>query len=152
MAKRKNNRGGTIGFLAIWVVLAMLVLAIVGLYLNWVSYDGGYVSYTLIKLRLMGDAGDKFNAMYSFAILTVILTALTAVLAGICKVLHWKLFRLLLIIIAIVCVICGVLTIVMTYSYISALENIFVPAVGMWLTSIGGIIGGLIGTVAAVKN
>lgn len=161
MARRRDS-GSSIGWILVLVALVMLVLAIVGVCIDWFSYesllgDGGYalgdMKDTMDKLgELTGDIGTKFNTMLSFAILTVILAAATTVFTGICKVLHWKLFRFILVIVSIVCVVCAVVAIIMTYSYIDATADIYTPAAGMWLTTIGGILCGVIGVVASVRK
>ena len=107
------------------------------------------------------ELAGSFKAMASFAILTVILAGATTVLAGICKVLGWKLFRFILVIVAIVCVVCGVVSIITSFTFCDKLgggsigdlfsgEN--APAAGAWLTAIGGVLAGLAGVFAAVKN
>lgn len=158
MAKSKGN---TVGLIAILVALVMLVLAIVGVCISWVSVPtlvGDSEGVTLSQLfdlygEVDGDVGGAFKAMASFAILTVILAAATTVLAGICKVLGWKLFRFVLIIVAIVCVICGVISIITSYTFCDASVLFsYSPAAGAWLTAIGGIIAGLVGVFAAVKS
>lgn len=159
-----KSKGGKVGFIAILIVLVMLIVAIVGVCLTWITRTSplGTTSFTLGDLfDVYGDwdneIGGAFKAMASFAILTVILAAATTILAGICKVLGWKLFRFILVVVAIVCVVCGVVTVITSYTFCDKLfgqdgllEN--APAIGMWLTSIGGALAGLVGIFAAVKS
>ena len=169
---RRSRGGSNIGFIVVFAALVMLVLAIVGVCIDWVNTTVSVIGYSesssstfkeLFDLfdGVEGDAASAFRLMASFAILTVILAAATTVLTGICKVLHWKLFRFILVIVAIVCVICGVVTIITGFNFCDKLGSFSlgsfasgetVPAAGMWLTAIGGILGGLIGVGAAVKN
>lgn len=120
MAKRIKKGGGAVGFVLILVALAMLVVAIVGVCIDWIStkvtaagYTGEPIFQSLSELfddfkDSDSDIAGKFKLMAAFAILTVILAGGTTVFAGITKVLGWKLFKFLLVVIAIVCVICGV--------------------------------------------
>lgn len=175
-----KSKGGKVGFIAILIALVMLIVAIVGVCVSWIDstvYASGIfgegsseTSYsTLSDLFKTFEGQDSelagaFKLMASFAILTVILAAATTILAGICKVLGWKLFKFILVIVAIVCVICGVVTIITTYTYCNNfnsgvdLGDLFkagtevAPAIGMWLTSIGGALAGLVGIFAAVKS
>ena len=175
-----KNKGGSIGLIALLVVLAMLVVAIVGVCIDWVGLKayggigsiGGETDTAYQKLgdlfetygEAEGETAGAFKAMASFAILTVILAAATTVLAGICKVLGWKLFKFVLVVAAIACVVCGVVTIITSYTFCDKLSagvdlgglaqagTEATPAVGMWLTSIGGALAGLVGVVAAVKS
>ncbi len=175
-----KNKGGSIGLIALLIVLAMLVVAIVGVCIDWVGLKayggiggiGGETDTAYQKLgdlfetygEAEGETAGAFKAMASFAILTVILAAATTVLAGICKVLGWKLFKFVLVVAAIACVVCGVVTIITSYTFCDKLSagvdlggvaqagTEATPAVGMWLTSIGGALAGLVGVVAAVKS
>lgn len=170
-----KSKGGKVGFIAILIVLVMLIVAIVGVCIDWVSFTaqagGGLIESEAQGINLSdlfdtfgeadGEIGGAFKAMASFAILTAILAAATTILAGICKVLGWKLFRFILVVVAIVCVVCGVVTVITSYTFCDKLgsggfgdilagEN--APAIGMWLTSIGGALAGLVGIFAAVKS
>lgn len=155
MAKKKSDN--KVGLIAIFVVLVMLVLAIVGVCIAWVSGGLTETGYKLGDLHDLYTAGEGevasvFKGMEAFAILTVILAAATTVLAGISKVLGWKLFRFILVVVAIVCVVCAVLAIVLTYSFCDKVVNLYSPAAGMWLTAIGGALAGIGGIFAAVKS
>lgn len=168
-----KNKGGTIGFVAILIALIMVILAIVGVCITWVNATGqalgglfdGETGLEFSDLfdtygKMEGEVGGAFKAMASFAILTVILAAASTVLAGICKVLNWKFFKFILIIVAIVCVICGVVSIITSYTFCNKISvgigslasATYAPAAGAWLTAIGGILAGLVGVFAAVKN
>lgn len=167
-----KSKGGKVGFIAILIVLVMLIVAIVGVCIDWVNTTVTILGHsettgtTLSGLfdtlgEAEGEIGGAFKAMASFAILTVILAAATTILSGICKVLGWKLFRFILVVVAIVCVVCGVVTVITSYTFCDKLgsggfgdilagEN--APAIGAWLTSIGGALAGLVGIFAAVKS
>lgn len=163
MAKKKSDN--KVGLIALLVLVVMLVLAIVGVCIDWITRTNPITDTTGFGLsdlfdlygEMDGEIGGSFKAMASFAILTVILAGATTVLAGICKVLGWKLFRFILVVVAIVCVVCGVVSIITTYTFCDSLlgyEGLLdnAPAAGAWLTAIGGVLAGLAGVFAAVKN
>ena len=176
MAKRIKKGGGAVGFVLILVALAMLVVAIVGVCIDWIStkvtaagYTGEPIFQTLSELfddfkDSDSDIAGKFKLMAAFAILTVILAGGTTVFAGITKVLGWKLFKFPLVVIAIVCVICGVVSIITTYTFCDQMSisgdildwiqtgSKTSPYIGAWLTPIGGVLCGLVGVGVAVKS
>ena len=137
------------------------------------DYDTFYNSDTVFSK--LGDLFDRykdgadtddagaFRVMAAFAILTVILAGATTILAGITKVLGWKLFKFLLVIVSIVCAVSGVVSIITSFTYCDSLVNLGIegwfeagtkasPAIGAWLTAIGGTLAGLGGIAAAVKG
>ena len=74
--------------------------------------------------------------------------------------LGWKLFRFLLVIVAIVCVVSGVVSIITSFTFCDKIsldggwlaKGTYSPAIGAWLTAIGGALAGLFGVFAAVKS
>ena len=182
MSKKSKSKGNKVGFIVLLVILVMLALAIVGVCIDWVgaknyvdSVIGGAESETVFSK--LGDLFDRykdgadtddagaFRVMAAFAILTVILAGATTILAGITKVLGWKLFKFLLVIVSIVCAVSGVVSIITSFTYCDSLVNISggiegwfeggtkaSPAIGAWLTAIGGTLAGLGGIAAAVKG
>ena len=173
MAKRKSS-GNKVGLIAIAIILVMLILAILGVCIDWLTFKGeaigGAVSLDPEGIKLselfdsLGEAeneiGGAFKTMAAFGILTVILAGATTILAGICKVLGWKLFRFLLVIVAIVCVVSGVVSIITSFTFCDKIsldggwlaKGTYSPAIGAWLTAIGGALAGLFGVFAAVKS
>ena len=168
--KSKSKSGNKTGFIVLAVILVMLILAIVGVCINWNDNSDTVFSKLGDLFERYKDSTDSedagaFRLMAAFGILTVILAAATAVLAGITKVLGWKLFKFLLIIVSVVCVISGVVSIITSFTYCDTLVNVSggidgwfeagskaAPAAGAWLTAIGGALAGLGGAFAAIKS
>lgn len=175
--KSKSKSGNKTGFIVLAVILVMLILAIVGVCINWISRTTYLNDNSDTVFSKLGDLFERykdstdsedagaFRLMAAFGILTVILAAATAVLAGITKVLGWKLFKFLLIIVSVVCVISGVVSIITSFTYCDTLVNVSggidgwfeagskaAPAAGAWLTAIGGALAGLGGVFVAIKS
>ena len=175
MSKKSKSKGNKVGFIVLLVILVMLVLAIVGVCVDWIARTTYLNDNSDTVFSKLGDLFDRykdgadtddagaFRVMAAFAILTVILAGATTILAGITKVLSWKLFKLLLVIVSIVCAVSGVVSIITSFTYCDSLVNLGIegwfeagtkasPAIGAWLTAIGGTLAGLGGIAAAVKG
>ena len=177
MSKKSKSKGNKVGFIVLLVILVMLVLAIVGVCVDWIARTTYLNDNSDTVFSKLGDLFDRykdgadtddvgaFRVMAAFAILTVILAGATTILAGITKVLGWKLFKFLLVIVSIVCAVSGVVSIITSFTYCDSLVNISggiegwieggtkaSPAIGAWLTAIGGTLAGLGGIAAAVKG
>ena len=148
------------------IVLVMLILAIVGVCIAWVSrvFVSGLVEDSPSLDTLSGIAGytsmSSYRAMLAFAIITVVLVAATAALTALAKLFGGYLWLVLLIVSAL-CLISGIVCIITTDVFC---DNIAVtvlpgltdlsgayPAPGAWLTAVGAMISGIVGAFASFK-
>ena len=160
MVKRKTKKLNTAALVAAAIALVGLVLVIVGLVIDWVSLT--------ISVPLVGDstitatladcggeyAAEGFDAMNTFAIITVVATALCFLASAATLVLKNKMVKLVAVILAAVTIVCAIITIICTFSYCGD-EGVFAsaaPAIGAWLLTVGGVIGGLACAYAALKT
>ena len=95
-----------------------------------------------------------FSAMQAFGIITIIGVAATLVMSILKVLTDWKLMKLLLIIVGVLTLASAIISLVLIYTYVpvdlgdiagSIVTFKSVPAVGGWLVTIGGIVGGASG-------
>lgn len=179
MAKKRGLNAVSVILLS--AAAAMFILSLVGACIGWIFVDlkfwigdemidvSGTRTYTLTNLLsklAAGFSGDVYGTTQSiaaFAILTPIFAGLTAILAGVCGFFNNKVLKISLAVCSVAAVVFAILCIIMTYSLCGAASEdngmgyflgvgLYSPMAGMWLTAIGGVLAGAVGTVAALRR
>ena len=149
------------------VSLLFLVAVIAGIAVDWVSIPNiGHglgelvgadtperIGFTLAECATEWEA-EAYNAMNALAIITVVVAALTVVGALSTVVVKNKIIKLCAAILGVATIVCAIIAVILTYNYcndtlLSLAEA--TPAIGAWLLTIGGVLCGASGALAALK-
>lgn len=168
MAKKKKKGITTLSLVLVLVMIVGAALSFTGLFLDWTSTDGtglGALVSGKITLQEWADINDTAEVEYFmltniFAWITAAATAVAAVLFIVKLVVRLRLLGTLGGVAGIVALVCGVLAIVFTFMMGSnyGLDAGFIgtssttPAVGCYLLTVGGVLGGAAAIGGAVKS
>lgn len=179
MAKKKSSKFNLIALVAFGLIVVSAIVTIVGFTVDWTSttseaviVGSNTVKYKLSDLaeayKKLGDhapdAMKGFSAMKAFAVITLIAVLASAACYIVSSILSLKLFKLITALVGIATVVCAVVLIITTFSFCGnyqadfSLGNISVvssktsPAVGPWLMTVFGVIGGLATAGGAMKS
>ncbi len=159
---RKSKKISLGVIIAAVLAIAGLICAIAGISSDWVSAGSDSYGGTLAEIAegrndITEAIGlyEGFDAANTFAMLTLVLCIATVIATAITLVIRLKLIKLVAVIVCILTVVSGAIALICTYNlcgntWYSLVEA--TPAVGAWLLSMGGIVGGLGGAYVAVNR
>lgn len=172
MGNKKVGKFSMAALVALGVVVVSLIVVIVGYVLAWTKTSMGSLSQTtklseLAKAYKEGGELSKtmmkgFGAMNAFAIITLIAVILSGVALAAGSVLDVKIVKLVAAVIGIVTVVCAVVLLITTFIFCGNMKDVtgglgdlaqvkVSPAIGPWLMTIFGVIGGGATAVGALK-
>lgn len=164
MAKKKTS--SLLGLILMAVGIVGAVLAVIGVFTNWVSYSvdsiigGGTSEGFALKdladandtLSQLGSGLEMFGAMNAFAYITMILSVVCAVLLVLVKFLKIGILRPITGLAGILTVLSTVLMVIFTIVFCNQNANVrlgglaegkFVWSIGAVLATIGGVLSGV---------
>ncbi len=132
-----------------------LLMGIVGLCLDWltVSVDTGIMG-TISNSAKIGDlteGSEGFQAAEAFAIIAVLSAAGALVSYLVSKFVNVKVLKYVTVALSVLLIVSAIITLILTFTAESMKGAKLIPAVGCWLLSVFGILGGAAGIVGAVK-
>ena len=159
MAKKKTKGVSLVGLIFAIVVLAATIISGVSFCLDLFKIDVNIKQLeTIIKIQDLGfDRGEEIFFLVSWIIGLV---GLFVALVGEAGKVFKKNVNYIIIIGSLIALVCGVLEIIAGYNYVKFLNDtfnnpIYVPTItveiGVWLSSIAGIGGGLFGLLSCTK-
>lgn len=159
MAKKKTKGVSLVGLIFAIVVLAATIISGVSFCLDLFKIDVNIKQLeTIIKIQDLGfDRGEEFFFLVSWIIGLV---GLFVALVGEAGKVFKKNVNYIIIIGSLIALVGGVLEIIAGYNYVKFLNDtfnnpIYVPTItveiGVWLSSIAGIGGGLFGLLSCTK-
>lgn len=164
MKRKKSKKINTAALAAAFAALVFLVIAIVGLCIDWMGWVDTENKLTATITELADGRNDVtellhmydgYDAMYAFALITVIAGGVGFALAAASAMFKIKLIKFAAVIICAITLVSAIVALICTYSFCGndfykLLEP--TPAIGAWLLTIGGALCGLSGAVAAIQN
>ena len=159
MAKKKTKGVSLVGLIFAIVVLAATIISGVSFCLDLFKIDVNIKQLeTIIKIQDLGfDRGEEIFFLVSWIIGLV---GLFVALVGEAGKVFKKNVNYIIIIGSLIALVGGVLEIIAGYNYVKFLNDtfnnpIYVPTItveiGVWLSSIAGIVGGLFGLLSCTK-
>ena len=159
MAKKKTKGVSLVGLIFAIVVLAATIISGVSFCLDLFKIDVNIKQLeTIIKIQDLGfDRGEEIFFLVSWIIGLV---GLFVALVGEAGKVFKKNVNYIIIIVSLIALVGGVLEIIAGYNYVKFLNDtfnnpIYVPTItveiGVWLSSIAGIGGGLFGLLSCTK-
>ncbi|MCD8039975.1 MAG: hypothetical protein LUF82_00455 [Clostridia bacterium] len=156
----------------VWIVLLAvavvgLVLAIVGVCIDYVAYDVTLLNNTNTTSYTIGELVDAQNevkdytgniysglgGMEAMAIITIVLSALTAICVALCKFVNIKFANIIKLALGALTVVFAIIAIILAYTFGDVAELYdWYAAAGAWLVLVGGILAGAAGVVAGLKK
>lgn len=149
-----NKKFGVVSIVVLAVLGVALIMGIVGLCLDWLtmSYLGMSMSG---KIGDIADGEAGYQAAEAFAIIAVIAAAGTAGSYVASKFVDKAALKKLTLALAVLLLVSAILTLILTYVVRPGIELVsgvsYAAAVGCWLLSAFGVLGGIAGIVGAVK-
>lgn len=163
--KRKQDMVAPIIFL---IAIVMLAIAITGVCIDWISTTNtvGISNTTTSTLSDLFEANEKveienFSLMASFALITVAAGGLATILFGCSLIIRLKLIKLVALLLGVVAVLAAIVCIITSFTFCSTysgsiidglIESKSSPAIGAWLTAIGGLLGGVCVALGAARK
>lgn len=169
---KSKSKFDVLSLVIIGVMALALIMAIVGVCISWLSVSAknvmGKTTTEFATLAKMVEANDKvdkalyssLDAIYAFAILTVILSALDLTLYILSKFLKVKALKFVVAALSALLVVFALLSIILTFTCYNTdlckvtinLGGSFAPAAGAWLLAVFGVLGGAAGIAGALKK
>lgn len=163
--KRKQDKLAPVIFL---VAIVMAAIAITGIFLDWITTSTtiGLSTTTTATLSELFEANEKveienFSLMASFAIITVAAGGISAILLGCSLIIRLKLVKLVALLFGVIALLAAIVSIITSFTFCNSysgsvidglIESKSSPAVGAWLTAIGGLFGGISVTFGAARR
>lgn len=167
MGKRKSKKD-MVSPVIFLIAIVMLAIAITGVFLDWISTTTKVLvetttTATLSDLFELNEKAeiDNFAMMASFALITVAAGGLATLLFGCSLVIRLKLIRLVALLLGVIAVLAAIATIITAFTFCDSysasviddvIESKSSPAIGAWLTAIGGLLCGVSCTLGAARN
>ena len=158
--KRKAKSLNVMAAVAALIALIGLALTIVGIVTDWVTaseYGGTFGEIADFRNVATEKLGlyEGFDAAYSFAIITIVLSAITFIGSVMTMLIRPKFLKFITVIAAAVTVVSAIVALICTYTlcgntWYSLVEA--TPAIGAWLLTIGGVLCGLAGAYATLNS
>lgn len=170
MAKSKKKKKSALGYIMLAVVLIFAILAVVGIFLNWISVEtiaddwldrdpNGSEGFTLSTFDTMAEEygleTEVIQSLRAVGYLAVAAVAVVFVAYVVKQLFSIGLFRVIVIIAGIATAAIGVAAIVYTSVQTQDWDIVLVrlvPGIGCYLTGIGAIGGGLAAAIGCFKK
>ncbi|MCD8308980.1 MAG: hypothetical protein LUD19_03915 [Clostridia bacterium] len=156
----------------VWIALLAvavvgLVLAIVGVCIDYVAYDVTLLNNTNTTSYSFGDLAEAqsnykdltgnsyygtLGATEAMAIITIVLSALTAIFVAVSKFVNIKFANIIKLALGALTVVFAIIAIILASTFTDVLEVEYYAAAGAWLVLVGGILAGAAGVVAGLKK
>lgn len=169
---KSKSKFDVLSLVIIGVMALAVVMAIVGICISWLSLSAKGINgktttefTTLAKMVEANNEVDKklyssLDAIYAFAILSVILSALVLIIYILSKFVKVKALKFVVAALSALLVVFALLSIILTFTCYNTdlckvtinLGGSYAPAAGAWLLAVFGVLGGASGLAGALKK